>query len=138
MPETLKILYVDDEPDIRTIVEMALALDPGLEVRMADSGAHGLALMDDGDWLPDLALVDMMMPGMTGTEMMEVMRTRPSLTRVPVVFVTASARGADMERYIQGGAIGVISKPFDPMSLARTVREYARRWDAEAPKHTIG
>ncbi|CAN5144173.1 response regulator [soil metagenome] len=126
MPDRLKILYVDDEPDIRTIVGMALALDPAIDVRMADSGQQALALLGEGMWMPDLALIDMMMPGISGIEVMQAMRTQSRTASVPVVFVTASARGAEVERYLAAGAVGVISKPFDPMRLARTVRDYCR------------
>jgi CheY-like chemotaxis protein len=124
MTNIIKILYVDDEPDIREIVGIALGLDPDLEVRTASSGPEALALLDKGEWAPDLALVDMMMPGMTGTELMAAMRERPAIAATPVVFITASARSTDLDRYVGAGAKGVISKPFDPMTLAKTVRDY--------------
>lgn len=127
MNEMLKILYVDDEPDIRTIVEMALGLDHAMDVRLAESGTQALDILGAEGWVPDLALVDMMMPGMSGLDVLDTMRRRDDVAGVPVVFVTASARQDDMNRYIEAGAIGVISKPFDPMSLARTVREYCER-----------
>jgi len=127
LSEMLKILYVDDEPDIRTIVEMALGLDQAMDVRLAESGPQALDILGAEGWVPDLALVDMMMPGMSGLDVLDTMRQRDDVAGVPVVFVTASARQDDMNRYIEAGAIGVISKPFDPMSLARTVREYCER-----------
>lgn len=127
MSEMLKILYVDDEPDIRIIVEMALGLDDAMDVKLAESGHEALELLGRGGWLPDLALIDMMMPGMSGMDVLGVMREREDTRAVPVVFVTASARQDDMDRYVDAGAIGVISKPFDPMSLAKTVREYSER-----------
>ncbi|MGV3769535.1 MAG: response regulator [Sphingobium phenoxybenzoativorans] len=127
MTERLKILYVDDEPDIRIIVEMALGLDEAMDVKLAESGYEGLELLGRDGWIPDIALIDMMMPGMSGMDMLGAMRAREDVRAVPVVFVTASARQDDMNRYVDAGAIGVISKPFDPMSLARTVREYSER-----------
>jgi CheY-like chemotaxis protein len=123
----LKILYVDDEPDIRTIVEMALGLDHAMDVKLAESGAQALDILGKDDWIPDLALVDMMMPGMSGLEVLQAMRRRSDVATVPLVFVTASARQDDMNRYVDAGAIGVISKPFDPMGLARTVRNYCEK-----------
>lgn len=125
----MKILYVDDEADIRTIVGMALRLDPGLDVKMAGSGAAALQLLDHGDWTPDLALIDMMMPGMSGAELLAALRARAGLAALPALFVTASARRDDIRAYLDLGANGVITKPFDPMTLAQTVR---RRFGAIA------
>ena len=98
-----------------------------MDVRLAESGPQALDILGAEGWVPDLALVDMMMPGMSGLDVLDTMRQRDDVAGVPVVFVTASARQDDMNRYIEAGAIGVISKPFDPMSLARTVREYCER-----------
>jgi two-component system OmpR family response regulator len=123
----MRILYVDDEADIRTIVGMALRLDPGVDVRMAESGAAALDLIDAGDWTPELALIDMMMPGMSGAELLVALRARAGLARLPALFVTASARRDDVRAFIDLGADGVITKPFDPMTLAQTVRS---RWAA--------
>jgi len=118
----MNILYVDDEADIRTIVGMALRLDPGLDVKMAESGADALRILDAGGWRPDLALIDMMMPGMSGADLLGALRKRVGLEALPALFVTASARRDDIRAYLDLGANGVITKPFDPMSLAQTVR----------------
>jgi two-component system, OmpR family, response regulator len=126
MSDSLKVIYVDDEPDIRTIVEMSLSLDSSLDVRIADSGREALALIA-GEWRPDIALLDMMMPEMSGKQLLDRLRAQPEFATLPIVFVTASARQSDIEHYLNQGADGVIIKPFDPLSLARTVRdEYAR------------
>lgn len=122
MRDSLKVLYVDDEADIRTIVELALGLDPGMEVRIAGSGAEALGMIGEGMWLPDLALIDMMMPGMTGIDVLGALRARRDTADIPVIFVTASARSMEVEHYTDAGAIGVISKPFDPITLATLVR----------------
>lgn len=127
MTELLKILYVDDEPDIRIIVEMSLRLDDAMDVKLAESGYEALEILGRDGWIPDIALIDMMMPGMSGMDVLGAMRERADTRAVPVVFVTASARQDDMDRYVDAGAIGVISKPFDPMSLARTVRDYSEK-----------
>jgi len=118
----MKILYVDDEADIRIIVGMALRLDPGLDVKMAESGPDALRLLDAGAWTPDLALIDMMMPEMSGGEVLAALRHRAGLERLPVVFVTASARRDDIRAWLDLGANGVLTKPFDPMTLASVVR----------------
>ncbi len=124
MGDALKIIYVDDEPDIRTIVEISLQLDPGMEVKLVDSGAEALALIGRDGWLPDIALIDVMMPGMTGMELLELLRQRPDTASIPAVFVTASARSTEVRRYTDAGALGVISKPFDPLTLASLVRRH--------------
>jgi len=118
----VKILYVDDEADIRTIVGMALRLDPRLDVKLAPSGTAALRLLDEGEWMPDLALIDMMMPGMSGSDLLSALRARGGLEALPVLFVTASAGEDDVRAYLRFGANGVITKPFDPLTLAETVR----------------
>ncbi len=126
MSDRLKVIYIDDEPDIRTIVEMALALDPGIDLRVAASGRQGLAMIE-GDWRPDIALLDLMMPEMSGRDLLHHLRATAEFAALPIVFITASARQADVDRYLADGADGVIVKPFDPLTLARTVRDHHDR-----------
>ena len=121
MTAPTRILYVDDEPDIRLIVEMSLKMRPGTEVRTAESGEHALDLLRRGDWQADLIMVDVMMPGLTGPDVLARLRADPRFDGVPVVFVTARARPQDVRDYIDQGAKGVITKPFDPISLADQV-----------------
>ncbi|GGD65157.1 response regulator [Erythrobacter arachoides] len=117
----MRVLYVDDEPDIREIAEMALGLDPQFEVRTAGSGAAALALMDG--WVPDVALLDVMMPGMDGPELLTHIRADARFAALPVVFVTARAQRSELQNFATMDAVGVIAKPFDPMTLADRVRE---------------
>lgn len=116
-----RILYIDDEPDIRLIVEMALKMRPEIEVRTAESGEAGLAMLRWSDWMADLVMVDVMMPGLTGPDVLAALRADPRFGKVPVIFVTARARPQDIRDYIEQGAKGVITKPFDPISLAGQV-----------------
>lgn len=118
---TFDILYVDDDPDIRTIVEMALGLDPGVAVQVAASGEEALALAGKGA-PPDVALLDVMMPGMDGPTLMDRLHDQPHNRDVPVIFMTARARRADVDAYRDRGAIGVIVKPFDPIRLVAEIR----------------
>lgn len=117
-----RILYVDDEDDIREIAQMSLELDPELEVRACGSGRD--ALMTAAEWRPDLILLDVMMPVMDGPETLARLRERPEGATVPVVFITARTQAADVERLKRLGAVGVIAKPFDPMTLAEQVRAW--------------
>ena len=123
----LRILHVEDDPDIRLIAGMALALDPAMQVRSADSGATALALLAGRDWAPDLLLLDVMMPDMDGTGLLERIRAIPWLARVPVVFMTARGGVGDLERYRVAGSLGLIVKPFDPMTLAGQLRGLLRQ-----------
>lgn len=118
----LRILCIDDDSDIRTIAAMALGLDPDLEVRAADGGEAGLAIIEQGEWAPDAVLLDVMMPGLDGPEVLTRLRRLPGGADLPVVFMTARARKADIDAYLALGAVGVVTKPFDPLGLAGEIR----------------
>lgn len=119
---TLSILYVDDEPDLREIAAMSLELDPDLSVRTAGSGQEALTMVEN--WTPNLVLLDLMMPGMDGPETHEALRGILG-QQMKVVYITARAERSEHDRLMALGALGVIAKPFDPLALARQVREYA-------------
>lgn len=123
----LSILYVDDDRDIREIVKLALGLDPKFALQVCDGGPSALSWLDGAGLRPDLILLDVMMPGMDGPELMREIRSRPGLDDVPVVFITARARVADREGYLRAGAADVIHKPFDPLTLANQIRAIAVR-----------
>jgi len=112
-------LYVDDEPDIREIVEMALGLIDNLTVRTCGSGEQALKLMPE--FKPDLVLLDVMMPAMDGPSTLSRMRANPTLPLIPVIFVTAKAMPREIAYFRELGAAGVIAKPFDPMLLGEQV-----------------
>lgn len=114
-----RVLYVDDEADIREIVQMALELDPSIDLRLCASGAEALAVQALGEAAPDLLLLDMMMPDMDGPRTLARLREDLAWADVPAVFITARAQAADRERLLELGAVGVVVKPFDPMTLAR-------------------
>ena len=116
----MRVLYVDDEADIREIADIALGLDPSFEVDTAASGSQALKAMAANP--PDVALLDVMMPGMDGPSLLQAMRTDPALASVPVIFVTARAQRSELQNFATLDAVGVIAKPFDPMTLAAQVR----------------
>jgi CheY-like chemotaxis protein len=120
---SVRILHVDDEPDIREVVEISLGLDSAFAVRSCGSGVD--AITAAADWLPDLILLDVMMPDMDGPTTLARMRARPQTAQVPIVFLTVCAQAREMERFLSLGAAGVIAKPFNPMRLAALVRSYA-------------
>jgi CheY-like chemotaxis protein len=120
-PALSSVLYVDDEPDIREVVELSLGLMPGVVVKTCGSGTEALRAMTD--WRPDLVLLDVMMPGLDGPATLARMRDDPQLRDIPVVFMTAKALPDEVDRFMSLGAVGVISKPFDPMQLGRRVQQ---------------
>jgi diguanylate cyclase (GGDEF)-like protein len=119
------VLYVDDDPDIREIVQMSLTLDDQLNVLTSDGGERALLKMRVED--PDLVVLDVMMPGMDGPTLLKRMRQDPNLAHIPVIFMTAKASAEEAERFRELSAIGVIAKPFDPMALGGQVRAL---WEA--------
>jgi len=116
----LKVLYIDDEADIREVATMALELDPSIEVRSESSGAAGLAAA--ASWRPDAILLDVMMPLMDGPTTLVHLRLHAATRNVPVIFITARAQSKEIEEFIKQGALAVITKPFDPMTLAAQLR----------------
>jgi CheY-like chemotaxis protein len=118
----IRILHVDDEQDIREVAAISLGLDPGIITRSAGSGEEALSVA--ADWLPDLILLDVMMPTMDGPATLARLRDNPSTADIPVIFMTARAQTRELDRFRTLGAIGVIPKPFDPMTLAISVRQY--------------
>lgn len=121
-----RILYIEDAPDIQAIAALALEKVGGFTVALCSSGAEALAAAPD--FAPDLILVDVMMPQMDGPTTVEALRQVPATAQTPVIFVTAKVMPAEVERYRALGALGVIAKPFDPMTLADEVR---RLWEAQ-------
>jgi len=115
-----RILHVDDEPDIREIVDMSLGLNPEFEVREVGSGAE--AIKAAAEWSPDLILLDVMMPKMDGPATLARLRDDPKTSAIPVLFMTARSQTPEVDRLKSLGARGVILKPFDPMRLADDVR----------------
>jgi CheY-like chemotaxis protein/HPt (histidine-containing phosphotransfer) domain-containing protein len=117
-----RILVVDDEPDIRKVVERSLARDPDLIVHSCSSGQRALA--EAAEWLPHLILLDVMMPVMDGPTTLAHLRGNPSTAAIPVVFLTARAGAKELDRMASLGATGTIAKPFDPKALRAAVRSY--------------
>jgi len=125
MGRDLRILYVDDEADIRTIVEFALEDEEDFQLELCESGQEALSKV--GDFSPDLILLDVMMPAMDGPTTLQHLREIPELAETPVVFVTAKVQPHEVEQFKALGAADVIGKPFDPMSLATQIRDTLER-----------
>ena len=116
----IKLLHVEDDADIREIALMALELSGDFDVVQCETGE--VALKQVQSYTPDVILLDMMMPGMTGRHTLEKMREMDSLRDVPAIFMTARAQHNEIEELRDLGAADVISKPFDPIALADQVK----------------
>ncbi len=116
-----KILYVEDDPDIQAIAVMVLDSISGFTLEACSSGSE--ALSKAVAFNPDLILLDVMMPGMDGPETLHALRKLPELSTTPVVFMTAKVQPQEVQGYLDLGAVGVIAKPFDPMTLADQLRD---------------
>ncbi|WP_289042845.1 response regulator [uncultured Aliiroseovarius sp.] len=124
MSELKKVLHVDDDADIRTIVELSLGSIGGYTLLSCESGRKAIAKAPS--FQPDLFLLDLMMPGMTGEETWRELRRLPRLEQVPVIFMTAKVQSDVSEALIQIGALDVIAKPFNPLELPVSLRA---AWD---------
>lgn len=116
-----RILYVEDDADIRAVAELALETVGGFSVKSCSSGQA--ALLEGPGFAPDLILLDVMMPGMDGPSTLHAMQQIPALQGRPVVFMTAKVQTEEIAFYRKLGAVEVIPKPFDPMTLADQIRE---------------
>ncbi len=116
-----KILYVEDDSDIRKIVSMSLEMVGEYSVAACESCAVALQVVDD--FAPDLLLLDVMMPEVDGPSTLRQLRKRESAANAPAVFITAKVQAGDMVRYRKLGVLDVIVKPFDPMALSGRIGE---------------
>ncbi|WP_018689333.1 response regulator [Ahrensia kielensis] len=122
MSNTLqKILYVEDDESIAEIVKMSLEDIGDFEVLHCFSGIT--ALKEVENFSPQLVLMDVMMPDMDGPETMLRMKAMPSVADIPIIFMTARAQVQEQKQYMDLGAIGVIVKPFDPITLCDRIRD---------------
>jgi CheY-like chemotaxis protein len=119
VPTLTKILYAEDEPDIQTIAKMALEMMGGYTLKVCNNGQEALNVAETFD--PDLILLDVMMPTMDAPAALAEIRKIPALKNVPVIFMTAKVQNQEIEEYRKMGAIDVIAKPFDPMTLSETI-----------------
>lgn len=130
--ETLKrILHVDDDTDIRVITKMTLELVGQYEVVQFASGEETLKAAGE-DLPPQMLLLDVMMPGMSGEELWHRLESIPGWEHMPTVFMTAKAEQAFARGLKEAGALDVILKPFEPMELCRQIEEaWAHHHEAE-------
>jgi two-component system OmpR family response regulator len=115
------ILYVEDDLDIQAVAQIALEVVGGFTLKTCSSGSEAIAAIQQG-YIPDLLLLDVMMPNMDGPTTLTELRKLPATGQTPVIFMTAKVQSSEQDYYFTLGATGVIAKPFDPMALAGQVR----------------
>ena len=119
-----RILHVDDEPDIREVAKLALEGIGGFTVEACASGEEALEVATR--FKPDLILLDVMMPIMDGPSTLRALRDDDETAHIPIAFMTAKVQKLEIAAFKELGAIDVIEKPFDPMTLADQVEAI---WD---------
>ncbi len=128
-----RVLYVDDDPDIRMVVRLALETVGGLTVLVCGSGQEALEKADG--FGPNLIVLDVLMPDMDGPTTLAALRQGAGTGETPVIFMTARAHKEEISRLKALGAIGVVPKPFDPMELSTTLKAlWNARRDGTTPE----
>jgi CheY-like chemotaxis protein len=123
--EMTKILIAEDERDIRDLITFTLGF-AGFEVIAATNGEEALNLARQQ--VPDLILMDVRMPRMTGYEACELMKADPKLKDVPVVFLSAKGQDAEIQAGLQSGAVDYLLKPFAPDQLTARIQAVLARF----------
>jgi CheY-like chemotaxis protein len=114
-----RILFIDDEDDIKTLAQFCLESEAGWELIGASSGIEGVAIAETEQ--PDAILLDAMMPETDGLQTIEKLLLNPKTKHIPTIFITAKAQASDRRRFYSAGAKGVINKPFDTLTLASQI-----------------
>jgi DNA-binding response OmpR family regulator len=120
----IKVLAVDDDPVILRLIEVNLSLE-GFEVAIAAGGDDALAKAREVH--PDVILLDVMMPGVTGWDVARRLKDDVATTATPLVFLSARAQEEDRRKGQELGVAAYVSKPFDPVELVDTIRRVARQ-----------
>ena len=116
-----RVLVVDDTPSIRLLIRTNLEFE-GFEVEEANDGVECLDRMFNGETLPDILTVDIMMPRLDGLETVHALRADPRTKSIPIVMVSTQAQASDLERGVKAGVDAYVTKPFDPDVLVQTIK----------------
>ena len=114
-----RILFIDDEKDIRVLASFCLELEAGWEIITASNGREGIAIAEREQ--PDAILLDAMMPELDGIQTLAELQLNPRTRHIPTIFITAKVQSSDRRRFYAAGAKGVITKPFDSLTLASQI-----------------
>lgn len=125
IPPLNKILYVEDDLDIQIVARMALETVGGFTLEVCSSGREAIEIAPM--FVPDLILLDVMMPQMDGPSTLRALRELSVTEKTPTIFMTAKVMPSDVARYREIGAVDVIAKPFDPMNLPVEIKDIWQR-----------
>lgn len=125
--ELKKILYVEDEADIRLIVQIALEDIAGFTLKSCANGYEAIDAVKTFE--PDLILLDVMMPGLDGPATLQELKKLPQLKNTPVLFMTARVQERELAQYKEIGVHDIISKPFEPLILAETLLRFWSKYN---------
>jgi two-component system, OmpR family, alkaline phosphatase synthesis response regulator PhoP len=123
------ILIIEDDPEIRELLAFSLSKE-GWSLVMAEDGESGLAALPSAN--PDCVVLDIMLPGMDGIEILRALKADPAHKRLPVIMTTAKGEESDVVAGLELGAEDYVVKPYSPKVLAARIRSALRR-TAEAP-----
>ena len=115
------ILVVEDDPDIQKVIRMSLKFRGVRQVVVASDGDECLAIVNKVR--PDLILMDVNMPRRDGYDTCRMLKANPDTQGIPVMFLTAKAQQSDQDMGFDAGALGYLTKPFDPMTLYDKILE---------------
>lgn len=129
MSELKVILHVEDEPDIQEVTKLALESVGGFRVETCNSGQEAIDKVTG--FAPDIILLDAMMPGMDGPTTYQRLRKIPGVAETVIIFLTAKALAQEIENFKDLGAIDVITKPFDPMTISDQIKKIWNRYHGQ-------
>lgn len=133
MASAQKILVIEDEPDIRKLVQYNLTQEH-FNVVEAEDGEQALSLLQREK--PNLVILDLMLPGLSGMELCKILRQRSDTSRLPILMLTAKAGEADRIVGLEMGADDYLAKPFSPREMVARVRAILRRAESKPASET--
>ncbi|SFL31072.1 Response regulator receiver domain-containing protein [Loktanella salsilacus] len=119
-PDIIRLLHVEDDLDILEIASMSIEMAGGFELLQCENATDALRMAPE--FKPDAMLFDMMLPKMSGVQLMAAIREVPGFATTPIIFMTARAQPHERRELIEKGALDVIVKPFDPISLGDQIK----------------
>ena len=125
----LRILYAEDEPDVQTIVEISVWSTSNYEIKTCKNGKLLLECVEE--YNPDLILLDVMMPEMDGPTTYKHLKLNEKTKNIPVIFITAKAQLHEIQMFQEIGVIGIITKPFDPISLCSDIQMFLEKHNSK-------
>jgi CheY-like chemotaxis protein len=115
-----KVLVIDDDDGVREVIQICLEAVAGWNILTADSGSKGIVVAELHQ--PDAILLDVMMPGMDGTQTFKLLQQNEKICHIPTILLTAKAKMSEQTQFKNLGVTGVITKPFDPQNLVEQIK----------------